>query len=113
MNAVGRAGGCAHEAGDATDTAIVVLVQAMNTPEVVTELSAFLDRALVPFLFGILDDPDGVLVLSVTPDILKGVPERGTQSAEDLRQIKPLGGRELLRGHVDDVIFAVLHGREV
>ena len=113
VDAIGRAGGRAHEAGDATDPAIVVLVQAMNTSEVIAELSAFFDGSLVPFFFGILDDPDGVLVLPVAADVLEGVPEGGPEPAENLREIEPLSGRELLRGHVDDVIFTVLHGRGV
>ena len=111
VDAIGRAGGRAHEARDATDPAVVILIQSMDAPEVIAELSAFFDGSLIPLFFGILDDPDGVLVLPVAADVLEGVPERGAQSAEDLRQIEPLGGGELLRGHVDDVIFAVLHGK--
>ena len=113
VDAVGGAGRGAHEAGDATDTVVVILVQTMNASEVIAELSAFLNWSVVPFFFGILDNPDGVLVLAVATDVLEGVPERGPEPAENLREIEPLGGRKLLRGHVDDVIFTVLHGKGV
>ena len=113
MDAVGGAGRGAHETSDATDPAVVILVQTMNASEVIAELSAFLNRSLIPFFFGILDNPNGVLVLAVATDVLEGVPEGGPEPAENLREIEPLSGRELLRGHVDDVIFTVLHGRGV
>ena len=112
-DAVGGAGGGAHETSDATDTAVVILVQTMNASEVIAELSAFLNWSIIPFFFGVLDNPDGVLVLAVATDVLEGVPKRGPEPAENLREIEPLGGRELLRGHVNDVIFTVLHEREV
>ena len=59
----------------------------MNASEVIAELSAFLNRSLIPFFFGILDNPNGVLVLAVATDVLEGVPEGGPEPAENLREM--------------------------
>ena len=57
----------------------------MDAAEVVAELAALLDRALVALLFGVLDDPDGVLVLAVASDVLERVAKRGAEPPERSR----------------------------
>ena len=110
VDAVRRARGRAHEARHAADAAVVVLVQAMHAAEVVAELAALLDGAVVALLLGVLDHPEGVLVLAVATHVLERVPEGRAEASEDLGEEQPLGGVEPLRGHVDDVVVVDRHG---
>ena len=95
VDAVGRAGGAAHEAGDALHAAFLVLVQPVHAAVGLAEHAAVFDGEVLAALLGVLDD--AVLVAPTTLNMCFIVVPR---PMSDLRQVELVGQRRAsaLRG---------------
>ena len=103
VNAIGRAGRCTHETGNAPDPAILVTIQPVHTSEGRLELPPLFDGSLIAFLFWILDDPEVLLVLSIPTDIPEAMPEGRSQPLEHGRKKQAITTRHWRRAYVNDV----------
>ena len=110
MDAVGGAGGGAHEASHTAHAAIFIFVQTVDATECGALLPTFNHWAIVSLLFGVLDHVDVVFVLSGLGDVAKQVPECRTEPFGDRGQEDGFGRVHGLWGDIDNGLVRDGHG---
>ena len=83
----------------------------MHSTKGLSALAAILHLTIVTLLLGILNYPDILLVLPVTPHIPQAMTEGGSQPFEDSRQKKAVSPAQATWSHIDDVV--IFNGQRV
>ena len=85
------------------------LLSRCTPSEVVAVLTAINNGSVVTLLFGVLHDPEGVLVLAIASEVLECMAHRCPEALEDRGKEQPLGGVKPLGRDVDDVFISDGH----
>ena len=110
VNAIRGARRGAHKARNASHAAIFIFIQPMHAAEIGTELSAFLNRAIVALLLWILHHPNIFLGGTVAAKVFKRMAHGGAESLEHRHNKKILGAVEFALSHINNLVVWNCHG---